>query len=39
MEDGKEVPTKRMLKYKKGSLNMKFRVNIVRNIIEKAIET
>ena len=42
MNDGKEVPTRRatwMLKYKKASLETKFRDNILRNITGKAIKT
>ena len=38
----KEEPTRRanwMLKYKKGSMNVKFRNNIIRNVIVKAIKS
>ena len=42
MNNGKEDPTWRatwILKYKKGSLDMKFRDNILRNIIGKVLKT
>ena len=42
MNNGKKEPTRRptwMLKYKQGSFDMKFRDNILRNIIRKAIKT